>query len=46
MNSIPSTQNFNFFDRATEQNFEEVHGRIKRGDIVGIKGKPGEENRQ
>lgn len=26
--------------KATEQNFEEVHGRIKRGDIVGIKGKP------
>ena len=28
--------------RESQQNFEEVHSRLKRGDIVGVKGKPGE----
>ena len=28
--------------RESLQNFEEVHSRLKRGDIVGVKGKPGE----
>lgn len=28
--------------RASEQNFEEVHSRLKRGDILGITGNPGE----
>lgn len=28
--------------RASEQNFEEVHSRFKRGDILGITGNPGE----
>ena len=27
--------------RESQQNFEEVHSRLKRGDIVGVKGKPG-----
>jgi lysyl-tRNA synthetase class 2 len=27
--------------RATDQNFEEVHGRIRRGDIIGVTGYPG-----
>ena len=27
--------------RAAEQDFEAVHGKIRRGDIIGIKGKPG-----
>ena len=26
----------------TEENFEEVHGRLRRGDIIGITGCPGE----
>lgn len=26
----------------SKQDFEEVHGRLKRGDIVGVMGKPGE----
>ena len=27
--------------RETEENFEEVHGRLKRGDIIGVTGSPG-----
>lgn len=27
--------------RASEQDFAEVHGNIRRGDIIGVKGKPG-----
>lgn len=27
--------------RASEQDFTEVHNKIRRGDIIGVKGKPG-----
>lgn len=27
--------------RESKQNFEEVHSRLRRGDIVGVTGKPG-----
>lgn len=27
--------------RASEQDFEGTHGKIRRGDIIGIEGKPG-----
>ena len=27
--------------RASEQDFSAVHNKIRRGDIIGIKGKPG-----
>ena len=27
--------------RAAEQDFVEVHNKIRRGDIIGIRGKPG-----
>ena len=29
--------------RESEQNFEETHDRLKRGDMVGVTGKPGRE---
>ena len=28
--------------RQSEENFEEVHGRLKRGDVIGVTGCPGE----
>ena len=31
-----------FFFRVSEQDFAEIHGNIRRGDIIGVKGKPGE----
>ena len=30
-----------FLCRESEQNFEETHDRLKRGDMVGVTGKPG-----
>ena len=27
--------------RAAEQDFTEVHNKIRRGDIIGVQGKPG-----
>ena len=27
--------------RSSEQDFTEVHNKIRRGDIIGVKGKPG-----
>ena len=29
------------FPRSSKQDFFEVHGKIRRGDIIGIKGSPG-----
>ncbi len=28
--------------RESKQDFEEIHGRLRRGDIIGVKGSPGE----
>ena len=30
--------------KASEQDYAATHNKIKRGDIIGVKGKPGQEN--